>query len=330
MTTSDAVDVSNYLQALIGRPARQPGVARDEVTASAIRAWCDAVGERNPVYLDADVARAAGHDDVIAPPAMLQVWTMPGLEPDRPFTSGPSRDGDLDETVRRDLSKAGYSGTLAASIDQEFAAPLCVGDRLAAECEYIAVSDQKHTHLGPGFFLTDRTTYTTTDGRLIGTLAVSVFQFAPKPPAALARPLDAPRELPGRPVPAAAVTLSVGEHCGPVAVPVTPTQIIAGALATRDFYPVHHDRDFARARGNADFLMNSLTTNGILARIVGEWTDQAPLTRLRTRIVAPAYAHDQLTVTGSVTNVTADAAELTVCAALRAGVHAEAVARVRR
>jgi acyl dehydratase len=330
VTATDTAEVSVYLRGLLGRPSRQPGIARDAVTASAIRTWCDAIGERNPVHLDSAAARAAGHDDVIAPPAMLQVWTMPGLEPDRPFTSGPSRDGDLDEAVRRDLSTMGYSGTLAASTDQEFLAPLRIGDRLVAESEYIAVTEQKQTHLGPGFFLTDRTRYTTAEGRTIGTLTVSVFQFAPKPAAALAHPFDPPAQLPGRPAAAAPVGLAPGVHCDPVAVPVTPTQVIAGALATRDFYPVHHDRDFARARGNADFLMNSLTTNGILARIVGEWTGQAPLQRLTTRIISPAYVHDELTVTGVVTDLTTMTAEVTVRAALRAGVHAEAVARVSR
>lgn len=122
--------------------------------------------------------------------------------------------------------------------------------------------------------------------------------------------------------------LAAGGQADPVVVPATPTQIISGALATRDFYPVHHDRDFARAHGNRDFLMNSLTTNGLLARIVGEWTSQAPLVRLVTRLVAPAYAHDELRVTGVVSGAGPGWAELTVRAALIHGVHAEAVARV--
>jgi acyl dehydratase len=203
-----------------------------------------------------------------------------------------------------------------------------VGERLVADDEYVSVSGEKQTHLGPGFFLTSRTSYTTTEGRPIGTLTVSVFHFAPKPRAALDPPMAAPDVPPRRPEPAGPVQLTPGEECGPVVVPVTPTQIISGALATRDFYPVHHDRDFARAHGNADFLMNSLTTNGILARIVAEWTRQAPLLRLRTRIVAPAYAHDELTVTGLVTNIGHGLAEVGVRAALRGVVHAEAVAQV--
>jgi acyl dehydratase len=313
----------DYLKSIIGQPTHQRAVARDAVTASAIRTWCDAMGERNPVYLD---PTAAGPRGLVAPPAMLHVWTMPGLEPDRPLTSGPARSGDFDEVVRARLADLGYAGTLAASIDQEFLAPLHVGDRLVAEDAYIAVSTEKQTHLGPGFFLTNRTTYSTTEGTTIGTLTTVVFHFVPRPAAALGPPL-APQP-PSRPAPATPVPLRVGEHCGPVTVPVTPTQIISGALATRDFYPVHHDRDFARAYGNADFLMNSLTTNGLLARIVAEWTDQAPLLRLRTKIIAPAYAHDVLTFTGTVTEVGDGWAEVAIRAALRTGIHAEATARV--
>lgn len=324
------MNAHDYVASLVGRPAHQTCVARDEVTSAAIRTWCDAMGERNPVYLDRDAARAAGHDDVIAPPAMLQVWTMPGLEPDRPLTAGPAREGDLDETARRDLAELGYSGTLAAVVEQQFDAPLRVGDRVVATDEYISVSEEKRTQLGPGFFLTSRIEYTTVDGRSIGALTASVFHFAPAPPAALVAPFPMPDVAPRRPERAEAVALTQGVAFGPVAVPLTPTQIVAGALATRDFYPVHHDRDFARAHGNTDFLMNILTTNGIIARIVGEWTAQAPLLTMRTRLIAPAYANDQLSVTGTVDELDERCAAITVRAALRSGAHAEVAVRVGR
>ena len=41
--------------------------------------WVEAMGDRNPVYVDDDAARAAGFPGVIAPPTMLQAWTMRGL-----------------------------------------------------------------------------------------------------------------------------------------------------------------------------------------------------------------------------------------------------------
>jgi acyl dehydratase len=325
-----SAELLGYLAGLVGRPAHRPAVARDAVTASAIRTWCDAMGERDPRYLDVDAARAAGHDDLIAPAATLHMWTMPGLEADRPLTAGPAREGDLDEAVRARLTQDGYTGTLAASTDQEFLGDIRLGDVLVAEDEYTSVSQEKTTHLGPGFFLTTRLTYRTIGGRLVGALSTAVFHFAPQSVAVLADPLPAPCDLPPRPVSAPPVELTVGVECGPVVIPVTPTQIISGALATRDFYPVHHDRDFARAHGNRDFLMNSLTTNGLLARVVREWSGGGRLLRMRTRIVSPAYAHDELTVTGTVSGIGPDWTEILLRAALQQGLHAEVVAQVRR
>ena len=51
----------------------------------------------------------------------------------------------------------------------------------------------------------------------------------------------------------------------PFALRVTSTRIVAGAIASRDFMPVHHDRDYARAQGAPDIFMNILTTNGLCA-----------------------------------------------------------------
>ena len=96
---------------------------------------------------------------------------------------------------------------------------------------------------------------------------------------------------------------------------MTVTLIIAGACATRDFYPVHHDRDFARAHGNTDILMNILTTNGLLARVIGEWTSNARLHQLFTRLRSPAYPYDELSVTGAISSVRDGRAELAVQAA---------------
>ena len=44
-----------------------------------IRHWVEAMGDHNPVYVSDDAARAAGYDQLIAPPTMLQAWIMRGL-----------------------------------------------------------------------------------------------------------------------------------------------------------------------------------------------------------------------------------------------------------
>ena len=44
-----------------------------------IRHWVEAMGDHNPVYVSDEAARAAGYDQLIAPPTMLQAWIMRGL-----------------------------------------------------------------------------------------------------------------------------------------------------------------------------------------------------------------------------------------------------------
>ena len=52
-----------------------------EVSRVKIREFADAIGDGNPIYRDADAAKAAGHPDVIAPPTFPIVMSMgnPGL-----------------------------------------------------------------------------------------------------------------------------------------------------------------------------------------------------------------------------------------------------------
>ncbi len=58
-----------------------------------IRNWTDAIGDANPLYTDAEFAARSVHGELVAPPAMVQVWTMPGLR--QPLTGGaaPIRSG---------------------------------------------------------------------------------------------------------------------------------------------------------------------------------------------------------------------------------------------
>jgi len=46
-----------------------------------IREYARAVGETNPVYLDVEAARAAGHADVVAPPMFAVVYSAPAVGP---------------------------------------------------------------------------------------------------------------------------------------------------------------------------------------------------------------------------------------------------------
>jgi uncharacterized OB-fold protein len=88
-------------------------------------------------------------------------------------------------------------------------------------------------------------------------------------------------------------------------VDVSATFVVASALATRDFTPVHHDRDLAVANGSKDIFVNILTDNGLLQRYVSQWAGpQALLRQTSVRLGVPCYAGDTLTFTGRVTSRT--------------------------
>jgi len=81
----------------------------------------------------------------------------------------------------------------------------------------------------------------------------------------------------------------------------TPTFVVASALATRDFTPVHHDRDLAVANGGKDIFLNILTDAGLVQRFVTQWAGPQTLVReISIRLGVPCYAGDTLTFSGQV------------------------------
>ena len=73
--------------------------------------------------------------------------------------------------------------------------------------------------------------------------------------------------------------IAVGDELPPFELNVTSTVIVAGAIASRDFMPAHHDPVFARAQGAPDMFMNILTTNGYVSRFVTDWAGPEALLR---------------------------------------------------
>jgi acyl dehydratase len=103
--------------------------------------------------------------------------------------------------------------------------------------------------------------------------------------------------------------VSVGDELPALAIPMTATRIVAGAVATRDFMPVHHDRDYANSQGAPDIFMNILSTNAYCSRFLTDWAGpDAALVRIAIRLGVPVFPGSTLTFTGSVT-ATSDAGD---------------------
>jgi acyl dehydratase len=116
--------------------------------------------------------------------------------------------------------------------------------------------------------------------------------------------------------------VAVGEALPPLEVPITATAIIAGALASRDYQDVHHDRDLAVARGAKDIFMNILTTNGYVGRYATDWA--GPEARLRAvdiRLGVPNHPGDTMTLTGRVASKEGGLVRLEIVGANRLGDH---------
>ena len=98
-----------------------------------------------------------------------------------------------------------------------------------------------------------------------------------------------------------ACDLRVGDELTPLVVSMTATRIVAGAIATRDFMPVHHDRDYANSQGAPDIFMNILSTTAYCSRFLTDWAGpDAMITRLAIRLGVPVFPGHTLTYTGSV------------------------------
>ncbi|TJZ50407.1 hypothetical protein FCH28_23630 [Streptomyces piniterrae] len=150
------------LKAYEGRSAAVAGVGKDPVNEPMIRHWCEAMGDGNPAY--------AG-PDAIAPPAMLQAWTMGGL------SGHTGRSGAYDELSAL-LDAAGCTSIVATDCEQEYLRPLRPGDRITFDAVIESVSGRKTTKLGTGYFVTTRMDIRVA-GELAGTHRFRVLKYAP-------------------------------------------------------------------------------------------------------------------------------------------------------
>ncbi|MCJ1678770.1 MaoC family dehydratase [Streptomyces sp. APSN-46.1] len=116
--------------------------------------------------------------------------------------------------------------------------------------------------------------------------------------------------------------MNVGDTLPPLEIPVTRTLIVAGAIASRDYQDVHHDAELARAKGSPDIFMNILTTNGLVGRYITDHLGpHAVLRKVAIRLGAPNYPGDTMTLTGTVTALAGDTAEIRVVGANGIGRH---------
>jgi len=113
--------------------------------------------------------------------------------------------------------------------------------------------------------------------------------------------------------------VQVGDALPTLVIDVTATVIVAGAIATRDFMPVHHDRAYANTQGAPDIFMNILSDTAYCSRFLTDWAGpEAMIKKLAIRLGVPVFPGSILTYTGTVVSKSRERGEGVVEVELRA------------
>ena len=160
------------LERFVGE-SRGPFLSWDPVNQPMIRHAAEALGDTNPVYTDPQYAAASIHSGIVAPPALLQVWTMKGYSNAHPPGSDPRAGFELFDL----LVERGYTGVVAVNCEQEYERYLRPGDRVSYRVEITDISDEKSTGLGVGFFVTQRYTFEAGEGEQVGKMLFRTLRY---------------------------------------------------------------------------------------------------------------------------------------------------------
>ncbi|MGC4988048.1 bifunctional MaoC family dehydratase N-terminal/OB-fold nucleic acid binding domain-containing protein [Nocardia salmonicida] len=148
-----------------------PRVGRDPVNQPMIHNWVEALGDANPIYVDDEAARAAGHPGIVAPPAMAQVWTMQGLHGVRAADDPMNLANEL-------FDAAGYTSVVATNCEQTYHRYVRPGEEVQVTSKLAEVKGPKRTGLGDGWFLTYATTWSVGD-EVVTEMLFRLLKFAP-------------------------------------------------------------------------------------------------------------------------------------------------------
>ena len=96
-------------------------------------------------------------------------------------------------------------------------------------------------------------------------------------------------------------SVNVGDKLPSKEVPITSGLIVGGAVASRDFTTVHHDKKVAQASGLPDIFMNILTSNGLMGSYVTNWSGpEATVKKIDLKLGAPNLPGFIMTLVGEI------------------------------
>ena len=102
--------------------------------------------------------------------------------------------------------------------------------------------------------------------------------------------------------------VKVGDALPELVYPVTATTVVLGAMASRDWRPMHHDHDFAVNRnGTRDIFLNTPNQAAWFERFLTDWTGpKGRLGRVKFRMKGSVFPGDTMLLSGTVEQVETD------------------------
>ena len=136
-----------------------PLVGADAVELGLIRRYCEPLELGCPLHFDADVARSAGYDGVVAPVSTVLMFSIPATwspGEDVVFATDGRDDQPVRSPVKPDFGDVAppFTGYFATDIEFDFLRDLVVGDRLKRVGNTLLACEPKETRVGRGAFTT--------------------------------------------------------------------------------------------------------------------------------------------------------------------------------
>lgn len=284
----------------------------DEMSKALIRLWCEVLEDANPLYHDESYATASRYGTIIPPPTMIMpLCSRPEWTPEGPAT---------DTKAGLAASLPGYPNAASLEIVQTYIRPIRLAERPVIHFFESDPSPEKMTERGPGRIVIRYNSLRDGDGLEIASHSMEILRFrtpdaAPPPPAAARETVKDPepsdgellhRRGPQEP-PLYWQDAIEGQSLGSLYIPLTLKRCIKWVAATRDYYEVHHDPEFARSVGGADLFIGVHFFHGLMGRYATDWSGpHGELRRLEIHSLGRAFPGDLIHVTGTVHRVFRD------------------------
>ena len=268
----------------------------------------------NPLYWEPAVAEMLAGGRIL-PLSTLSLWMRPHRWSPGATTEQVALQVHFDLKERLDLPEAIMSDNTIA-----FHEPVRPGDVISHHQVLRSVSDPKTTRLGSGRFWVIDVEYHNQRGDLVGVESYTGFGYRRRDADPAGEPQKSSRA--GSPPPTvqdggprakpdpAHDQVRVGDVLPELTHDVTATTVVLGALASRDWRPMHHDYRFATERnGTRDIFLNTPNQLAWMERAITDWTGpKGRPGRISFRMHDPVFPGDTMTIASRVSATPVDSA----------------------